>query len=137
MIEARVENKGTHVFISAAGSLTLKDATETVSSLFTTLKDLKIPKILVDARSVLWECSFWDRYHLNSHIASANITYLSGGESVPVQIVVVADSSILDPQRFGDRVARNLGVNIMSTDNIEEACTWLGVPLPESDASPV
>jgi hypothetical protein len=40
----------------------------------------------------------------------------------------VLKEPVLDPQRFGQTVAVNRGMNVKTFDNVEQARTWLGLP---------
>ena len=44
-----------------------------------------------------------------------------------IQVAVVGDPPLIDPNRFGETVAINLGLNISVTNDMDEALKWLGV----------
>ena len=54
----------------------------------------------------------------------------AAGKLDHVQIACVGTSPVIDPQRFGEKVARGLPLKV-STD-IGEALAWLGVNPPAS-----
>ena len=44
-----------------------------------------------------------------------------------IRVAVVGSLPIIDPARFGETVARNRGVIVKVTTELEDALSWLGV----------
>ena len=74
-------------------------------------------KLLFDFTEAYGEISLWDRCFIGER---AQIFAYHR-----IMVVGVARPEQLDPQRFGEMVARNRGVNVRSFPNTEDALEWL------------
>jgi len=74
-------------------------------------------KLLVDYTEAYGEISLWDRYFLGEK------AQIFAYHRIKVAAVDRADQR--DPQRFGEMVAQNRGVNQRSFPNTEDALEWL------------
>ena len=74
-------------------------------------------KLLLDYTEAYGEISLWERYFLGDR---AQIFAYHR-----INVAAVARPDQLDPQRFGDMVAQNRGVNYRSFTNTEDALEWL------------
>ena len=66
----------------------------------------------------------YERYDIATYFA--NLTR-QNEETSKLQIAVVGNPPLIDPNRFGETVAKNHGLNIKVSNEMEEAVSWLGI----------
>src|SRR5262245_6600452 len=81
-------------------------------------------RVLLNCVGVHGKVSMLDRYKMGSGATSLPAT---------VKLAFLANSEILDPQGFGERVARNRGINARRFLELAEAKAWL---LGDEDPAP-
>ena len=117
-----VKQKYIHVIVSGTFSLV------GYKSIFdTTLSEcIKNNKSIIffDLRTAEGDISLFERYDLAVYFAKVSrehpITF-------KVKVALVGFPPIIDPNRFGETVARNRGVNVMVTTDIDVAYRWLQI----------
>ena len=63
-----------------------------------------------------------ERFNLGEYVAEICLQFVR-----PVRIALAAEIPIVDPERFGETVARNRGTNGKVFTDLEEAKAWLKV----------
>lgn len=66
----------------------------------------------------------YERYDIATYIANLAMPH---NETSRIQIAVVGNPPLIDPNRFGETVAKNRGLNIKVSNEIDEVLEWLGV----------
>jgi len=102
-----------------AGKLTLEEAIELVDETIARVRDQRIPKLLFNARALTGfrSPSLPERYFAARRFA--------GTSQSQVQVAMVIQAEIIDPQKFGVMVARNSGMNADVFAQEPEALDWL------------
>ena len=80
--------------------------------------------ILFDEREVEGNMTTWERYNLSVYFSKLSREHTS---TFKVKIAVVGFPPLIDPDRFGETVALNRGININVTNDIDEAIRWLQI----------
>ena len=95
-------------------------------------------RLIVDARGVRGTILLGERYIYAETFARLYKERRVAGTVRHVQFAFVAVPPVLDPQRFGGKVAVSRGVQVKVFHAIEEACAWLEGRSPKpADTSPV
>ncbi|WP_319521980.1 hypothetical protein [uncultured Desulfosarcina sp.] len=77
-----------------------------------------VSKVLCDMRGVTGQLDTLERFQYGSRIAD---------KFQGLKTAFVLNESLIDPNRFGEKVAISRGGNIRVMTTLEEAYTWLGV----------
>jgi hypothetical protein len=101
------------------GPTTLEDAIALVEQAIRHTRDIHLPKLLFNGLQLtgIRSPSLPERYFLSRKFASA-----AAGQ---VQLALVIQEYLIDPEKFGIQVARNAGMNADVFDNESAALAWL------------
>jgi hypothetical protein len=128
-MDITVENKISHILVTASGPLSLDDAgwrkiDTAKEEIVSMIRDTKNFKILFDCRGLSGTMSITDRFLLAMVFVKENIKFVTG-HFPPLKIALVADPSLRDPQKIGEKVARNRGLYGFVATDIDTALKWL------------
>ena len=90
-------------------------------------------KLLLDARPLRGGASMTDRYFFAETFARLYKERRVAGTVKHVQFAMLAKSPLLDPQRFGEKVATARGLQLKAFAKLWEARAWLEVNLPKGE----
>jgi hypothetical protein len=122
-IETRSEVHKSYLHMLCWGSFKFKDMKDIFLKAFELAVEKNLSKILIDGMDVSGTPpTMLERYDLGEYVAQLCFKYKK-----PFRIVVAGKVPFVDPDRFGETVARNLGVNGRVFTNLEEAITWLNL----------
>lgn len=115
----RFEVRHDHSFASAAGCVSLEEAAAAVSRAIVAAREQGIKRLCMDARALQGFSSpnLADRYFISRGWAMA--------ADRQVELALVLEPHLLDPERFGIVVANNMGMRANVFANPSEALTWL------------
>jgi len=82
-------------------------------------------KVLVDCLLIAGGPSMFDRYALAEFLAQEVVGCIIAGKIIP-RLAIVGREPLVDPNRFGELVARNRGVQTKTVEEMEDAVNWLG-----------
>jgi len=120
--EVKVEIKDDYLLAVASGTFGVKEYRELlVDILFQCIENSK-SKLLFDVRTFKGNLSTFQRFTLATYFATLSRQH---PETAAIQVAVVGHPPLIDPNRFGETVAKNHGVNIKVTTDIDEAVEWL------------
>jgi hypothetical protein len=124
-----IENRKSHIYIKVSGqtSLGVSDwgkINSARTSVVKTVKENDIYKLLFDCRILTAKISTVDRFLIAAFLAQENLFFVTA-KKLPLKIAFVANQSLLDIDRFGEKVANNRGLYGLLTTDIQEAFTWL------------
>ena len=80
------------------------------------MRDAPTKSVLIDVRDVAGSLSDMDRYDIGVGGASLGIR---------VPVAIVGMEPLIEPDRLGEVVARNRGMNVRAFTDYEAARTWL------------
>lgn len=99
---------------------------EEVKKVFVKVVDValehKKSRVLVDANKVTGTFSIFERYEVSELLAREVIQRAIGKK---LKIAICGQEPLIDPQRLGETVAKNRGVNLKVTTDLNEAKRWL------------
>jgi len=118
-ISGRIEPAGDCAHYRPVGQLTLEEAIALVDEAIATARARGIPKLLFNARSLtgFHAPSLPERY-----FAARRFAATGQGQ---VQVAMVIQAEMIDPEKFGVTVARNSGLNADVFTQEAEALAWL------------
>jgi len=124
-ITGDIEVMGGCAYFRPVGNLTLDEAIQLVDQCITHTREQRIPKLLFNARGLTGfrSPSLPERYFAARRFASASQSQ--------VQLAMVIQADMIDPEKFGVTVARNSGMNADVFTQEAEALDWLLVRPPK------
>ncbi|HEY6435830.1 MAG TPA: hypothetical protein VIY47_04510, partial [Ignavibacteriaceae bacterium] len=118
--------KENYLSVTVSGHFYLSDAKKMYTDALETLMDKKLSKLFFNVCKVQGIVSFIDRFYLGEFAALESLNYMGKGLS-RIAVSMYGEEPIIDPERFGEIVARNRGLNIKVTTDKKEAFQFLGV----------
>lgn len=119
--------------VTTSGDFTLAEAQRTFREAIDAVARHKTDKVLFDGREVIGEPTIIQRFYYGDFAARTVARYAAESGNPWPQFAYVLQEPVLDPNRFGEKVARNRGMNMKVFDNLEEALTWLELEFVERD----
>lgn len=119
--------------VITSGHFTLAEAESTFLQVIDAVTLHKADKVLFDGREVIGEPTIIQRFYYSDFAARTVARYAAESGNPWPQLAYVLEEPVLDPNRFGEKVARNRGMNMRVFDNLEEAFTWLELEFIELD----
>jgi hypothetical protein len=118
-LSEQFEGHADHACATLAGNVTLEQAADAVERVLVAARDKKIKRLLVDATRVTGFPSptLAARYFIVRRWATA--------VGADVELAMVLEQHILDPDRFGVMVAANMGMRADAFSSPVEALEWL------------
>jgi len=107
-----------------SGEFSLAEAERTFLEVLDAI-DVQNEKVLFDGRQITGELTTMERFYYGEFVA-LNLSRYSEQSGHPApQFAYVLQEPVLDPERFGETVAANRGMNVKAFDNLEAAVEWL------------
>ena len=131
-ISFSIESKVSYLHVSCAGTYDRLSVMDMYQQILRTAADQNLSRILIDCRKVKGDISVLERYITSTYGAELCLKYIT---TIRFKISMVGEEPPLDPERFGETVARNRGVDVLVTTELEEAYNWLGIE-PTSNRLP-
>ena len=120
--------RGSYLSVLLTGSFEPGDAqTHLLRQVLDACAEMGSSRILVDLRPVQGELSTMDRWNHFEFLAHLIQAYSASGRLRDVRLAYLGTPSQVDPQGFGETVARNRGISLRATTDPEEAFDFLGV----------
>ena len=135
-----VENRKSYVYVNITGKISLMgggswgEIKNAFADVVFQAKKNHVYKILVDCRDFSGKISLLDRFLLAVFLVKENSKLLAR-RMHPLKATFVLSKSLLDPQKFGETVARNRGLYGFVTVSMEEALDWLEKDTPPEKES--
>jgi hypothetical protein len=113
-----------YLSVNVSGNFTLSDAKKMFTEALEMLVKKKLFKLFFNVYKVKGRITTMDRYHLADYAAMEAINFLLKG--LPrLSVAFYGIEPIIDPERFGELVAKNRGLNIKVTTDKNEALNFL------------
>ena len=128
----RTKPKREYLAILVSGVFELDQANRLTPKMLAACAANGVSKLLIDARGVRGSLSIGDRFIYAETFARLYKERRVAGTIKHVQIALVGSRDIVDPQRFGEKVATSRGLHVKVMTDIKEAFSWLGVSPPGS-----
>ena len=116
--------------VSVSGDFSLEEAKRTFLEVIDAIRENRSEEVFVDGREVMGNPSVIERFYYGEFVADALVRLTNGTEyDGDPRFAYVLHKPIADPERLGETVAVNRGVNIKVFENVPEAVEWLGISL--------
>lgn len=119
-----IEPRQSYLYVIATGNFDLYAAQNSFRKIFSAVAQHNLSKVLIDLRPLEGNMSTMDRFSLAEFVSSERFEHEG---TVAVRLAVVGKHPIVEPQRFGETVARNRGVNVCVMTDIDDALEWLDI----------
>ena len=129
----RITAEARFLHVIAGGHFTMAEAERTFLEVIDAVAIHKAVKVIFDGRGVIGEPTIIQRFYYSNFAAHTVATYAAESGRPAPQFAYVLEEPVLDPNRFGEKVARNRGMNMKVFDNLEKAFSWLELEFKESD----
>ena len=131
-LDMRVEPGRDYLTIFVSGTFALQLANALTPRILDACAEHRASRLLLDVRAVKGTLWVAERFIYSETFARLYMERRAAGKLDHVQIACVGTSPVIDPQRFGEKVARARGLPLKVSTDIEEALAWLGVNPPAS-----
>jgi len=119
-IETRSEFQNSYLHLFCKGQFGFEDMKSVFSTAFEIATEKNRSAILVNGMELKGQPpTTLERFNLGEYVAQLCFEY-----GKPFRIAVVSNIPIVDPERFGETVARNRGVNGMVFTDLQVAKAW-------------
>jgi hypothetical protein len=129
-LELQIRKREKYLYAALVGRFDIAAAQRHVTQIFAECRAYGCASVLADGRGIEGPMSVGERYAFAAALAEAHAAHLAAGHGT-VRVAYLGEESQLDPQRLGETVARNRGVDAKSTADPAEAAAWLGIELAE------
>lgn len=123
-LEMRAE--GGVLWAVATGRFTLESGRRTFVEMLEAVASHGVAKVHLDGRDVVGNPRTIERFLYSEFAAETVAAYASRGVARATQFAYVLKPPVLDPERFGETVAVNRGMNVKVFEHPEEGLRWLG-----------
>lgn len=124
-LEIRAE--GGILEVVATGKFTLEKAKRAFVQMVEAVADHGTGKVVLDGREILGNPETIERFLYSEFAAQTVAAYVHRGVARATRFAYVLKPPVLDPERFGETVAVNRGMNVKAFDDRAKAMRWLGV----------
>jgi hypothetical protein len=113
--------------VGASGEFSLPEAKRTFLEMLEAIGRHKFRKVLFDGRPIAGAPQTIERFYFGEFAAHSVLKFKERTASPNIKFAYVLREPVLDPQRFGETVAKNRGMSVMAFDNLKDALKWLDV----------
>ena len=115
--------------VDARGEFSLEEAKRVFLEMLEAVAQYQAEKVLFDGRNLKGEPASIERFYYG-YFAAAETINLIGTKRMrqAPQFAYVMNEPLRDPQRYGETVAVNRGMNVKTFETPEEAFEWLERP---------
>jgi len=124
-ISLRFEAKEEFLHCMASGTYSFEDGCLVIDEVLAESTQCGATKVLVDCLLIDGSPTMFERYALSEFLAQEVVGYIIAGKIVP-RLAILGREPLVDPNRFGELVARNRGVQTRTVEEMEDAVNWLG-----------
>lgn len=121
------------LWVRCSGDFSLPEAKAKFLLIMDAVVQHQIRKVMVDVRALCGSPTMFERFDYSTFVAQNAIRNAEGCR-LAAHLVYLGDIPLIDPERFGETVARNRGasVKVYETREIKDAFAWLGVVPPDA-----
>ena len=116
-----------YLHVVATGQFSLVEAKRTFIEVLESVARNKVDKVLLDGRRLAGNPKIFERFFYGDFAAKAVPDFTARGVSSATKFAYVLTIPVLDPERFGETVARNRGMCVKVFENLLDAFGWLGI----------
>ena len=118
MLDVKLENRPGHIYAVATGEFDLDEARRAILRIAGACRAAGVDAVLIDARAIASQVNVMHRYELAKVIADDTKTRM--------RMAVVVNRENMFSKTL-EETARNLGVELLTTDSMAEGLIFLGL----------
>ena len=122
-----IEPRKHYLRATVSGSYTLRSAQDVYDQAVKTAVATGHTRVLIDASAATGAPTQDERYMLGLFVAAEQRILGAKTPPMEIQVAVVGQRPLIDPDRFGETVAVNRGAKLKVSEELDEALAWLGV----------
>lgn len=107
------------------GSYSLSDAETRFLDILDAAALHQAKKVLIDCRAITGVPTTMERFYYSEFIADKTADIFRRGLTPPLKFAYILVPPVVDPQKFGEAVAKNRGMKVKVFENLGEAEHWL------------
>ena len=119
-MEVRVDPQADYVHVVAKGEFDPAQAAEGIAKVVAVCVERRLERVLIDGRSITTAVSVLERYELAKTLAD------HAKSRIRMAIVVSRENMF---SKTLEETARNMGMDVRTTDSMAEALIYLGLPI--------
>mgnify|MGYP001765453983 CR=1 FL=1 len=120
------------LYARLSGGFSLKEAKSAFLVLMDTIAENRCGNVLVDGREVTGNIRLLERFLYGEFVANTVHKYMKNGLDCNPRFAYVLEPPILDPQKFGETVAKNRGMKVKAFDRLRDAIEYIEA-MPQGD----
>jgi hypothetical protein len=113
--------------VDASGEFSLEDAKQAFLELLKAIEQYKAEKILLDGRNMTGKSEDMERFYYGE-FAARETRRIVVEHNIAPRFAYVLHEPLRDPERYGETVAVNRGMNLKVFETSEDAIEWLSTP---------
>ena len=126
-ISLQVEPSDGYLSVRVTGTFELEAAEAETLRVLQASVEHKLASVLLDIRLLLGAPTILERYEYAEFLVrEVRASVVRHGGPTP-RLAYLGLPPLIDPERFGVLVARNRGLPVLVTEDLDEALGWLGV----------
>jgi hypothetical protein len=110
--------------VQGSGDFSLENATQAFLNMLQALVHHKAEKILFDGRNITGQPEQIERFYYGDFAAKETLKIV-GEHGYNPRFAYVLHEPVLDPDKLGETVAQNRGMNVKVFKTLEDAIRWL------------
>jgi hypothetical protein len=126
---------GDLLMVCAAGEFSLEEAKRIFLEMMEAAARHGSKQVLLDGRTITGNPKTIERFFYGEFAAQTVAQHQTRTPSTATRFAYVLREPVLDPQKFGETVAVNRGMDVRAFDSLEEALRWLAKPGPKELSS--
>jgi hypothetical protein len=124
----RFTTTGTYLHAWISGVFSMHDAAAALEAVFAEYAAGTASGMLLDLRELQGVPATMDRYKVGMLYSAHAVKMAQARPGHKLRLAVVGHEPLIDPQRFGEDVAVNRGVNVRVFTDFDAAHAWLEAP---------
>jgi hypothetical protein len=126
-MELKIHPESDLLNVVATGTFSLEEAKRTFLQMLEASARHNSKKLLFDGRELIGEPGFMERFYYGEFAARTVTDFLLRQVPAATRFAYVLREPVRDPERFGETVALNRGMDVKTFQSPEEALNWLGI----------
>jgi len=124
-MELKIRSESDLLNVVATGTFSLEEAKRTFLQMLEASALHKSKKLLFDGRELIGEPGLMERFYYGEFAARTVTEFLLRQVPTATRFAYVLIEPVRDPERFGETVALNRGMDVKTFLSPEEALDWL------------
>lgn len=119
-MEVRIDPQGEYVHVVAKGEFDAARATDGIARIVAMCVERRLERVLIDGRTITTTVSVLQRYELAKTLAEST--------KMRIRMAIVVSRENMFSKTL-EETARNMGMDVRTTDSMAEGLIYLGLPI--------